>query len=107
RMGVGAAPAESPPVLRGPREVRADKTRPIQITAAASDPILLAVAPGALALTSRDRASTSSARRPSEFALASRDRASTSSARRPGEFALAPGDLAPQFGGVSDTFARQ
>jgi hypothetical protein len=55
-MGVGAAPAESPPVLRGPREVRADKTRPIQITAAASDPILLAVAPGALALTSGDQA---------------------------------------------------
>jgi hypothetical protein len=29
--------------------------RPIQITVAASDPILLAVAPGGLALTSGDR----------------------------------------------------
>src|SRR4051794_24588668 len=55
-MGVGAAPAESPPVLRGlPRYVR-DKTRPIQITVAASDPILLAVAPGELALTSGEHA---------------------------------------------------
>jgi hypothetical protein len=34
-----------------------DKTRPIQITVAASDPILLAVAHGGLALASRDRAS--------------------------------------------------
>jgi hypothetical protein len=33
-----------------------DKTRPIVITGAASDPILLAVAPGELALTSGDRA---------------------------------------------------
>jgi hypothetical protein len=38
-----------------------DKTRPIVITGAASDPILLAVAHGALALPSRDRISTPSA----------------------------------------------
>jgi hypothetical protein len=52
-MGVGVAPAESPPVLREHREVFAGNTRPIQITVATADPILLADAHGGLALPPR------------------------------------------------------
>ena len=53
-MGVVAAPAESPPVLRGPREVCADKTRPIQITVAAPTPSARG-RPREFALTSAER----------------------------------------------------
>ena len=53
-MGVGAAPAESPPVLRGPREVCAEQDSAYPNHGRATDPILLAVAHGDLALTSRD-----------------------------------------------------
>src|SRR5215470_13297462 len=53
RMGVGTAPAESPPVLRGPREVCAGQHPAYPNHGRATDPILLAVAHGDLALTSR------------------------------------------------------
>jgi hypothetical protein len=56
RMGVGAAPAEEPPVLRGPREVCAGQGPACPNHGRASDPILLAVAPDEFALTSGDRA---------------------------------------------------
>jgi hypothetical protein len=39
RTGVGAAPAEAPPVLRGPREVCAGQGAVNLITGAASDPV--------------------------------------------------------------------
>jgi hypothetical protein len=84
-MGVGAAPAESPPVLRGPREVFAGNPRPIQITGAASDPILLADAHGGLALpprvgTSRPRLAIAARHRgsPSPPGIAARHRGSPS-----------------------------
>src|SRR5215813_5927729 len=53
-------PPNHHPPMRGRREVCAGQDRPIVITVAASDPILLAVAHGALALTSRDSSSKGS-----------------------------------------------
>jgi hypothetical protein len=53
-MGVGAAPAEEPPVLRGRREVCAGQDPANRNHGRASDPILLAVAPDELALASGD-----------------------------------------------------
>jgi hypothetical protein len=81
----------------GARYVR-DKTRPVVVTVAASDPILLAVAPDELALASGDRAArrTSTSVAPDELALASGDRAArrTSTSVAPDELALASGDRA-------------
>ena len=53
RLGVGAAPAESPPVLRGPREVCAGQHPANPNHGRVPDPILLAVAHGELALAPR------------------------------------------------------
>ena len=46
-MGVGTAPAESPPVLREPREVCAEQDPAYPNHGRGTDPILLAVAHGA------------------------------------------------------------
>ena len=56
RLGVGAAPAESPPVLRGPREVCAAQGPANRNHGRGVRPHPLAVAPGELALTAGDRA---------------------------------------------------
>ena len=45
-MGVGTAPAESPPVPRGPREVCAEQDPAYPNHVRGTDPILLAVAHG-------------------------------------------------------------
>src|SRR4051812_34308235 len=57
-------PPKNHPSCAGDARYVRGKARPIQITVAASDPILLAVAPGELALTSRDRATRRTSQTP-------------------------------------------